>query len=109
MSHPSIRAVLVPIALAFDPWPQPSMRSVLGLLGLALLSTGAAFVVYFHLLATIGSISTSSQAYLRIMVGVGLGVVFLGERISASLAAGLVLVMAGVVAMTMPARRAAAP
>ena len=93
--------VMVPVALVFDqPWRlQPSMRSILAVLGLAVLSTGFAFVVYFRLLATVGSIATASQAYLRILIGVGLGVVFLGERPSAGMWIGLPLVLLGVVAM----------
>jgi drug/metabolite transporter (DMT)-like permease len=99
--------VLVPLALAIEqPWTaQPSLRSTLAVLGLALLSTGVAFVIYFRLLSTIGTIATASQAYLRILVGVGLGIVFLGERPSLPMGLGLCLVVAGVIAMTLPARR----
>jgi drug/metabolite transporter (DMT)-like permease len=101
--------VLIPLALVVEhPWTiQPSVRSMLAVLGLAVFSTGAAFIVYFRLLSTIGSIATSSQAYLRIVVGVGLGVVLLGERLSASTVIGLMLVVGGVVAMTLPARKQA--
>jgi len=95
-------AILVPLALFFDPWPaRASGPSMLAVLALGVLSTGVAFVVYFRLLATIGSIATASQAYLRIAVGVGLSVVFLGERLEATHWIGLALVIAGVVAMTL--------
>jgi drug/metabolite transporter (DMT)-like permease len=40
---------------------------------------------------------------LRIPIGVGLSVLLLGESVPANLALGLVLVMAGVAAMTIPA------
>jgi drug/metabolite transporter (DMT)-like permease len=94
--------MLVPLALVLDPWPAgASMRSLLAVLFLAVFSTGAAFVVYFRLLATIGSISTASQAYLRIVVGVGLSALFLGERLDPAHWIGLALVVAGVVAMTL--------
>jgi drug/metabolite transporter (DMT)-like permease len=94
-------AILVPLALVFDGWPAgASARSLLAVLALAVLSTGVAFVVYFRLLATIGSIATASQAYLRIVVGVGLSVLLLGERLEATHWIGLALVVAGVVAMT---------
>jgi drug/metabolite transporter (DMT)-like permease len=98
--------VLVPLALAVEhPWSmQPSLRSLLGVAGLVVFSTGAAFVVYFRLLSTIGSIGTTAQSYLRILVGVGLGVVFLDEKLPPSLLAGVALVFVGVVAMTMPER-----
>ena len=84
----------------------PSTRSLAALLALSVFSTGLAFVVYFHLLSTIGSIATASQAYLRIVVGVGLSILFLGESLSTSVAIGLALVLAGVVAMTVPSRSA---
>ena len=101
--------VLVPLALLVDqPWSiQPSTRSMAGLLGISIFSTVVAFLVYFRLLSTVGTIATTSQAYLRIVVGVGLSVLFLGERLSWNLVAGSLLVVAGVVAMTLPARRSA--
>ena len=99
-------AILVPIALVVEGWPAgASARSMLAVAGLAVFSTGAAFVVYFRLLATIGSIATASQAYLRILVGVGLSVAFLGETPTAAMVIGMALVVAGVVAMTLPPRR----
>ena len=61
-----------------------AVRDLGQLVALAVFSTGFAFVVYFRLLSTVGSIATSSQAYLRILIGVGLGIVFLGEKLSAS-------------------------
>jgi drug/metabolite transporter (DMT)-like permease len=42
---------------------------------------------------------------LRIPIGVGLSVLLLGESVPANLALGLVLVMAGVAAMTIPGDR----
>ena len=104
-------AVLLPLALVIEqPWTlRPSSASVVAVLAAAVFSTGMAMVVYYRLLATVGSIAMSSQAYLRIVVGVGLGVVFLGERPTAHALVGLALVMAGVVAMTWPARRATPP
>ena len=100
--------VMVPLALVVDqPWTlDPSMRSIICMLSLAVFSTGFAFVVYFRLIATVGAIAMSSQAYLRIVVGVGLGMIFLGERLSVGAIVGLPLVLAGVVAMTLPPRRA---
>jgi drug/metabolite transporter (DMT)-like permease len=99
--------LMIPLALAFEaPWAlHPSMPSMLSVLGLAVFSTGIAFVIYFKLISTVGSIGTTSQAYLRILVGIGVGIAFLGESPSASLFAGALLVVLGVIAMTMPARR----
>ena len=81
--------LLLLCAVAFPSLRQPLMRSLLAVLASAILSTGLAMVVYFKLLATVGSIAMSSQAYLRIVVGVGLGIAFLGERPTASMWLGL--------------------
>src|ERR1700704_866733 len=100
-------AILVPLSLVVEqPWTlTPSTNSLLALLALAVFSTGLAFVIYFRLIQTLGSVGTTAQAYLRVPIGVGLGVVFLGERPSATAWIGLACVVIGVAAMTIPARK----
>jgi drug/metabolite transporter (DMT)-like permease len=102
--------ILIPISLVVDqPWTlAPSMGSVLALLGLAVFSTALAFVIYFRLIQTLGSVGTTAQAYLRVPVGVALGVVLLGESLTPTAWVGLGCVVVGVAAMTFPARKAAA-
>jgi drug/metabolite transporter (DMT)-like permease len=99
-------AILIPASLVIEqPWTLvPSTDSILALLGLSVFSTALAFTIYFRLLHTLGSIGTTSQAYLRVPIGVAIGVIFLGESLSPSAWAGLVCVIAGVAAMTIPAR-----
>jgi drug/metabolite transporter (DMT)-like permease len=80
---------------------------MLALLGLAVFSTAAAFVIYFRLIQTLGSVGTTAQAYLRVPIGVALSVNFLGESLSPTAWIGLACVVLGVAAMTIPARRAA--
>ena len=103
-------AILVPMSLVVDqPWTlAPSMSSGLALLGLAVFSTAIAFVIYFRLIQTLGSVGTTAQAYLRVPIGVALGVLFLGESLSPTAWIGLGCVVMGVAAMTMPARKAVA-
>lgn len=98
--------LLLPLSLVVDqPWTlSPSTESLLALLGLSVFSTALAFVIYFRLLHTLGSVGTTSQAYLRIPVGVGIGVVFLGETLNGSAWVGLTFVFVGVAAMSLPAR-----
>ena len=87
------------------PWTlAPSTGSMLALLGLAVFSTAFAFVIYFRLIQTLGSVGTTAQAYLRVPIGVALGVVFLGEQLSSTAWLGLGCVVVGVAAMTIPAR-----
>ena len=101
-------AILVPVSLVVDrPWILvPSMSSVLALLGLGVFSTAMALVIYFRLIQTLGSVGTTAQAYLRVPIGVGLGVLFLDERPSATAWMGLACVVIGVAAMTIPAPKA---
>jgi drug/metabolite transporter (DMT)-like permease len=102
-------AILIPISLvAEQPWTlTPSSSSLLALLGLAVFSTALAFVIYFRLIQTLGSVGTTAQAYLRVPIGVAIGVVFLGESLSATGWIGLGCVVVGVAAMTIPSRKAA--
>jgi drug/metabolite transporter (DMT)-like permease len=101
-------AILIPLSLVVErPWTlHPSMDSVLALLALAVFSTALAFVIYFRLIQTLGSVGTTAQAYLRVPIGVALGVLFLGERLSPTAWIGLACVVIGVAAMTIPARKA---
>src|ERR1700681_4695390 len=90
------------------PWTlAPSTSSILALLALAIFSTAFAFVIYFRLIQTLGSVGTTAQAYLRVPIGVALGVVFLGETLSPTAWIGLGCVVIGVAAMTIPARKVA--
>jgi drug/metabolite transporter (DMT)-like permease len=100
--------VLIPLGLVVEqPWTiAPSTNSMLALLGLAVFSTAAAFVIYFRLIQTLGSVGTTAQAYLRVPIGVALGVLFLGEQLSPTAWIGLACVVIGVAAMTIPARSA---
>jgi drug/metabolite transporter (DMT)-like permease len=100
-------AILVPVSLVVDrPWTlAPSSSSVVALLALAVFSTAVAFVLYFRLIQTLGSVGTTSQAYLRVPIGVALGVVLLGETLSPTAWIGLGCVVMGVAAMTIPARK----
>lgn len=101
-------AMLLPASLVIDrPWTlAPSAASMMAVLALAVLSTALAFTIYFRLIKTLGPMSTAAQAYLRVPIGVMIGVVFLGEAPAPTAWAGLAFIMAGVIAMTMPARRA---
>jgi drug/metabolite transporter (DMT)-like permease len=101
--------LLVPLSFIVDkPWTlTPSSASVVALLCLSVFSTALAFVIYFRLLQTLGSVGTTAQAYLRVPIGVAIGVIFLGESLSATAWIGLVCVIAGVAAITIAPRKVA--
>lgn len=99
--------ILIPLSLIIDqPWTlSPSAHSIYALLGLAVFSTAAAFTIYFRLIHTLGSVGTTAQAYLRVPIGVGIGVIFLGEQLTSTAWIGLAFVVVGVLAMTLPAKQ----
>ena len=102
-------AILIPLSVVVDrPWSlAPSMNSLLALLALAVFSTAFAFVIYFRLIQTLGSVGATAQAYLRVPIGVAASVVFLGEQLSPTVWIGLACVVVGVAAMTIPQRKVA--
>ena len=99
--------LLLPVSLIVDrPWTlSPSAASLTALVCLSVFSTALAFMIYFRLMQTLGSVGTTSQAYLRVPVGVAIGMAFLGEMPTPAMWVGLVCVIAGVLAMTLPSRR----
>ena len=99
-------AVLLPASLIVDrPWTlTPAAESVLAVLALAVFSTALAFTIYFRLIRTLGPMSTSAQAYLRVPIGVAIGVTFFGERLAPTAWLGLACILVGVIAMTLPTR-----
>ena len=102
-------AILLPVSMVAErPWNvMPSATSLLALAGLAAFSTAIAFVIYFRLIQTLGSVGTTAQAYLRVPIGVALGVLLLGERLAPTAWIGLACVVVGVAAMTIPPRKSA--
>jgi len=101
-------AILCPISLVIDqPWAlSPSQESILALIGLSVFSTALALVIYFRLVQTLGSVGVTSQAYLRVPIGVAIGMVFLGETLTLPAWIGLACVVVGVAAMTISNRAA---
>ncbi|WP_279481410.1 DMT family transporter [Aureimonas sp. SK2] len=99
--------ILIPVSLVVDrPWTiSPSRESILALVALSVFSTALAFTLYFTLLKRLGSVGTTAQAYLRVPIGVGIGMVALGETPQPTAWIGLVFVVVSVIAMTLPARR----
>lgn len=98
---------LVPLSLAMErPWTlRPSSVSILAAIVLAVFCTGGALLIYFRLVKTLGSMGVASQSYLRAGVGVILGVVVLGEKITPVVGFGLAAAILGVAAINMPRRK----
>ncbi|MCW3476717.1 DMT family transporter [Limobrevibacterium gyesilva] len=92
--------MMTPIALVFDtPWrlPPPSAPVWAALVGLALLSTALAYVIFFRILARAGATNISLVTLLVPVSAILLGSVVLGERLSAVQLAGMALIGLGLV------------
>ncbi len=94
--------LMLPASLVIDrPWtPVPTPAAVGAVAVLAVLCTAIAMIVYFRLVRTLGALATTSGSYLRAGFSVALGILFLGESFTWSTLAGMVLIIAGVVAVT---------
>ncbi|KAF1369883.1 DMT family transporter [Yokenella regensburgei] len=74
-----------------------SPSASLGLvLGLGLLGTGVAYLIYYFLIQRLGAVTASSITYIPPVVALVIGVVFAGEAVTAAELLSLVLISAGV-------------
>jgi drug/metabolite transporter (DMT)-like permease len=103
--------ILVPVMLAVDrPWslPMPPAEIVGALLGLALLATALAYLLYFRILATAGATNLLLVTFLIPVTAILLGIFVLGERLEPRHLAGIALIAIGLAAIDgRPARRLA--
>jgi drug/metabolite transporter (DMT)-like permease len=99
--------VLLPASLIVDrPWTlHPTPQALAAVTTMGIFSSAIGLMLFYMCLSRLGTLTTNAQGYLRIPIGVGLSVVLLGESVPPNLALGLVLVMAGVAAMTVPGDR----
>ena len=92
--------VLLPLLLVMPPHASPSALVIANVLGLALLASGVAFVLYFRLIADVGATRALTVTYLIPLFGVFWGWLFLGEALPASTLGGGVLILGGTVLVT---------
>ena len=86
----------------------PSSSALGALLALAVVSTAAAYLLWFWLLARVGPTRTASVTYLIPVFGATWGALFLGERFSGGMLAGLAAILGSVVLVNdlrLPGRR----
>ncbi len=76
---------------------------------LAIFATVATYVGYYWLAKHVKAVYLSMSAFLTPLIAVLIGVIFLGESLTAGTILGGVLVLAGVAAATFPARNAPVP
>jgi drug/metabolite transporter (DMT)-like permease len=91
-------AVMLPLTLLVDaPWllPAPGVTTWGAILGLAMLSTAAAYVIYFRLLASAGPTNLLLVTFLIPVSALLLGTFVLGEQLQAKHFLGMALIGMG--------------
>jgi drug/metabolite transporter (DMT)-like permease len=96
--------MLTPFVAVRSPQTVPAPSALLALLGLGLLCTAAALVLYGVLIAEAGPSRAVVITYLNPLVATACGVAVLGERPGWGMAAGLPLILAGSWLSTRPRR-----
>jgi drug/metabolite transporter (DMT)-like permease len=92
--------VYAPFATANWPSRMPSAHVVESLLGLALICTALAFLVFFALIAEVGPVRATVITYINPAVAAVLGVTLLSEHLTRGMVIGFALVLAGCVLAT---------
>jgi drug/metabolite transporter (DMT)-like permease len=87
---------LVPPAVVTLPNARLAPDAIASLVGLTLLSTTFAYLIYFRLIAHAGATRAIAVTFLIPIFGVALGALVLGEPIRPGLVAGLVTILVGV-------------
>jgi drug/metabolite transporter (DMT)-like permease len=86
--------LLIP-ALATAPSTAPGLGPVAALVALGVVGTGAAFLIFYRLIATVGPARTMIVSYVAPGFAVVYGATLLGEAITAATVVGLALIVAG--------------
>ncbi|PST19251.1 EamA family transporter [Rhizobium sp. JAB6] len=90
--------IMLPVALVIDqPWTlaTPPVPAIAAILGLALLSTAFAYILYFRIIELAGAVNASLVTLLVPPSALLLGFLFLGERMGPAEIAGMLLIAAG--------------
>lgn len=94
--------MMLPIVLLVDaPWhlAMPSGMTIAAILGLGLLSTALAYIIFFHILAVGGAINSSLVTLLIPVSAILLGSLFLGEVLAINHFAGMALISLGLLSI----------
>lgn len=99
--------MLLPIMLIVDrPWETglPSGPTMFSLIGLGVLSTAIAYILYFQILARAGATNLLIVTFLIPVSAIFLGIAFLGEILELRQIIGFIMIGAGLLFMATPAQ-----
>ncbi len=92
--------IYAPVAAFSIPEEVPSPEALASVVGLAVVCTALAFVVFFALIAEVGPVRATVITYVNPAVAAVLGVAILGEAFTLGMGVGFVLVLLGSVLAT---------
>jgi drug/metabolite transporter (DMT)-like permease len=92
--------VYIPVAAVQFPHTVPGSHVILSILGLAVICTALAFVLFFELITEVGPVRSTVITYINPAVAALLGVAVLNESFTAGMGVGFALVLAGSVVAT---------
>jgi drug/metabolite transporter (DMT)-like permease len=87
--------LLAPVAFATAPDEMPGLGPIAAVSALGILGTGAAFVIFYWLISTVGPARAFVVTYVAPGFAVVYGALLLDESITAATLAGLALILAG--------------
>jgi drug/metabolite transporter (DMT)-like permease len=87
--------VLVPLAALYWPAAPISLHAWGAVIALGVACTGVAYMLYFHLIATIGPARAITVTFVIPIFGILWGALFLGETVSAGMLEGGVVILIG--------------
>lgn len=99
-SQLSAAVCLLPLLFWFLPSQMPSVEAWMALLALAVLCTSLAYLMYFRLLAEIGSTRAITVTFLIPMFGSLWGALFINEEITLMMMVGMAIVLLGTALVT---------
>jgi len=94
--------MIIPIVIIFDkPWllPKPGLNAWGALVGLALLSTALAYILYFRLLSSAGATNLLLVTFLIPVSAILLGTIILGEQLDIQHVVGMGFISLGLIAI----------
>jgi drug/metabolite transporter (DMT)-like permease len=100
--------VLIPPGVAMPPPGPVTFVVAANLMGLALLCSGIAYLLYYRLIRDIGPTRTATLTFLLPAFGIVWGWLLLDEAITPTMVAGTALIVGGTAAVLRPASRPAA-
>lgn len=92
--------LLLPFTVWLWPAKAPTAQAWLAMFGLAAACTSLAYVLFYRLMARIGSTRSMAVLYLIPVFGVLWGALFLGETVTVAMAGGCVVILFGVALTT---------